>query len=62
VHRHCGIGRQLVIEAFDQCGAQRINVITDTAESFYASLPHRHYAGFRIYSSSAHPAAEGESR
>ena len=30
-------------------GAQRIDLITDTAEDFYASLPHRTFTGFRVY-------------
>ena len=53
-HRHQGIGRRLISETFERCGAGRVDLLTtDSAESFYASLPHRRYAGFRLYSPSA---------
>jgi ribosomal protein S18 acetylase RimI-like enzyme len=48
-HRRRGIGRALLAEALARGGGQRIDLITDTAEEFYASLPHRRWAGFRIY-------------
>jgi GNAT superfamily N-acetyltransferase len=51
-HRHRGIGRRLVSELLDRCDAVRMDLITDSAEAFYASLPHRRYAGFRLYPSS----------
>lgn len=48
-HRRRGIGRALLEYAAPLTGAQRIDLVTDTAEDFYASLPHHTYAGFRIY-------------
>lgn len=48
-HRGRGIGRQMLAEVFQRCRAERIDVITDTAERFYETLPHRRYAGFRLY-------------
>jgi GNAT superfamily N-acetyltransferase len=60
-HRHRGIGRRLVSELFDRCDAVRMDLITDSAEAFYASLPHRRYAGFRLYRLSGR-AAEGGQR
>jgi ribosomal protein S18 acetylase RimI-like enzyme len=48
-HRRQGIGRALLEHAAPLTGAQRIDLITDTAEGFYASLPHRSHTGFRLY-------------
>jgi ribosomal protein S18 acetylase RimI-like enzyme len=48
-HRRRGIGRALLEYAAPLTGAQRIDLITDTAEDFYASLPHRPHSGFRLY-------------
>jgi ribosomal protein S18 acetylase RimI-like enzyme len=47
--RREGIGRKLVQETLRRCGAMRMDLVTDTAEEFYASLPHRRFHGFRIY-------------
>jgi ribosomal protein S18 acetylase RimI-like enzyme len=48
-HRRQGIGRALLEYAAPLTGAQRIDLVTDTAEDFYAALPHHPYNGFRIY-------------
>jgi ribosomal protein S18 acetylase RimI-like enzyme len=48
-HRRKGIARSLLEYAMPLTGAQRIDLITDTAEAFYASLPHQTFTGFRIY-------------
>jgi GNAT superfamily N-acetyltransferase len=48
-HRRKGIARALLEYAMPLTGAQRIDLVTDTAEAFYASLPHRTFSGFRIY-------------
>jgi ribosomal protein S18 acetylase RimI-like enzyme len=48
-HRRKGIARELLEYAMPLTGAQRIDLVTDTAEAFYASLPHHTFSGFRIY-------------
>ena len=48
-HRRQGIGRALLEYAAPLTGAQRIDLVTDTAEAFYTSLPHKTFSGFRIY-------------
>jgi ribosomal protein S18 acetylase RimI-like enzyme len=48
-HRRQGIGRALLEYAAPLTGAQRIDLVTDTAEDFYASLPHHPYTGFRLH-------------
>ncbi|MGW1343739.1 GNAT family N-acetyltransferase [Kribbella sp. NPDC002412] len=48
-HRRKGIGRALLEYAAPLTGAQRIDLVTDTGEDFYTSLPHRSYSGFRLY-------------
>jgi ribosomal protein S18 acetylase RimI-like enzyme len=48
-HRRQGIGRALLEYAAPLTGAQRIDLVTDTAEAFYASFSHRTFNGFRIY-------------
>ena len=48
-HRRKGIARALLEYAMPLTGAQRIDLVTDTADAFYASLPHRTFTGFRIY-------------
>ncbi|MFE6686182.1 GNAT family N-acetyltransferase [Streptomyces sp. NPDC057743] len=47
--RRAGIGRSLVQETLRRCGAMRMDLVTDTAEEFYAALPHRRFHGFRLY-------------
>jgi ribosomal protein S18 acetylase RimI-like enzyme len=48
-HRRQGIARGLLEYAMPLTGAQRIDLVTDTAQDFYASLPHHTFSGFRIY-------------
>jgi ribosomal protein S18 acetylase RimI-like enzyme len=48
-HRRKGIGRALLEYAAPLTGAQRVDLVTDTADAFYASFPHRTFSGFRIY-------------
>ena len=48
-YRRKGIGRDLLEYAVPRAGAQRVDLVTDTAENFYASFEHRRYSGFRIY-------------
>jgi GNAT superfamily N-acetyltransferase len=48
-HRRRGIGRALLEYAAPLTGALRIDLVTDTAEAFYASFQHHTYNGFRIY-------------
>lgn len=47
--RRSGIGRGLVAFAFERSGGIRIDLITDSAEEFYAAFAHRRKGGFRIY-------------
>ena len=48
-HRRRGIGRLLVVATFQATGTLRMDLITDSAEAFYAGFPHRRMSGFRIY-------------
>lgn len=48
-HRRQGIAKELVTAAFHASGVQRLDLITDDAQSFYESFPHRTKAGYRIY-------------
>ncbi|MFC9694944.1 GNAT family N-acetyltransferase [Kribbella sp. NPDC056951] len=49
-YRRKGVGRALIDYAHPLTGAQRIDLVTDTAEDFYASYEHhRTFSGFRIY-------------
>jgi ribosomal protein S18 acetylase RimI-like enzyme len=50
-HRRHGIARQLVTEGLARSGGVRLDLVTDTAEEFYASLPHRTMSGYRLYPS-----------
>jgi ribosomal protein S18 acetylase RimI-like enzyme len=47
--RRRGIGRELIIRALREAGGERIDLLTDDAEAFYASLPHFRLSGFRLY-------------
>ncbi len=47
--RREGIARGLVDVAFEHLGVRRMDLITDSAQEFYRSLPHRAMQGFRIY-------------
>jgi len=48
-YRRKGIGRALLEYAVPLTGAQRVDLVTDSAEDFYTSFQHRTFAGFRIY-------------
>ncbi|GAA1605410.1 MULTISPECIES: GNAT family N-acetyltransferase [Kribbella] len=48
-YRRKGVGRALLEYAHPLTGAQRIDLVTDTAEDFYSSFDHRKFSGFRIY-------------
>lgn len=48
-HRRRGIARALLHEGLQQAGGARIDLVTDTASDFYASLTHQPHQGFRIY-------------
>lgn len=44
-----GIARRLVNDVTRRSGVQRLDLLTDEAQDFYASLPHRTMDGFRLY-------------
>lgn len=48
-HRRKGLARGLVQAAFEATGTYRMDLVTDDAEAFYESFPHRTKSGFRIY-------------
>ena len=49
-YRRRGIGRRLVAALFEESGATRMDLLAEPGpESFYGSLPHREFRGFRIY-------------
>lgn len=48
-YRRRGLGRDLIVLALREAGGLRIDLISDTAEDFYASFPHFRLAGFRLY-------------
>ncbi|WP_433021371.1 GNAT family N-acetyltransferase [Kribbella sp. CA-294648] len=48
-YRRKGIGRALLEYAAPLTGAQRIDLVTDTAKAFYSSFDHKQLSGFRIY-------------
>lgn len=49
-HRGKGIARRMLSLALSRAGGERIDLVTDSAESFYAGLTHnRRLAGFRLW-------------
>jgi ribosomal protein S18 acetylase RimI-like enzyme len=48
-HRRKGVARDLLTFGFDYLGANRVDLITSSAQDFYRSLSHKERAGFRIY-------------
>jgi GNAT superfamily N-acetyltransferase len=50
-----GIGTQLIREAFQRCGAQRMDLLTDDAAGFYRKFVHHELPGFRIYPQRKNP-------
>jgi ribosomal protein S18 acetylase RimI-like enzyme len=53
--RRKGVARQLIEHALQTAGGLRIDLVTDTAEGFYASLPHFRMNGYRLYPSYSGP-------
>jgi ribosomal protein S18 acetylase RimI-like enzyme len=47
--RRRGMARQLITLALREAGGVRIDLLTDSAEDFYASLPHFRMSGYRLY-------------
>jgi ribosomal protein S18 acetylase RimI-like enzyme len=47
--RRGGIGRNLIGEALRGAGGERVDLVTDGADAFYAALVHRRMAGYRLY-------------
>ncbi len=41
--------RRLVDDVTRRSGVQRVDLLTDSAQAFYTSLPHRTMDGFRVY-------------
>ena len=48
-HRRRGIARLLTVATFQATHTKRMDLITDSAESFYEAFEHRRMHGFRIY-------------
>lgn len=48
-HRRRGIARELIVGGLRAAGGLRLDLLTDSAEEFYASFPHFRLAGFRLY-------------
>jgi ribosomal protein S18 acetylase RimI-like enzyme len=48
-HRRHGVARRLLREGLAIAGGERLDLVTDSAEEFYMALPHRRFAGFRVY-------------
>ncbi len=48
-HRRRGIARELIVRSLREAGGLRIDLITEDAESFYATFPHFRRPGFRLY-------------
>ena len=44
-HRRRGIGRLLVVATFQATRTKRMDLITDTAQAFYANFAHKRMAG-----------------
>lgn len=47
--RRRGIARELIARCLSIAGGERVDLVTDTATEFYATLPHRRMEGFRLY-------------
>ncbi|CAG4929041.1 unnamed protein product, partial [Acidithrix sp. C25] len=47
--RRLGVAKGIISYAFPLLGATRVDLITDTAETFYRSLSHKAESGFRLY-------------
>ena len=47
--RRRGIARRLIEHAFADSGAERVDLVTNSAPEFYETFRHRRFNGFRIY-------------
>lgn len=56
-HRREGLARALVQATFEATGTERMDLVTDDAEAFYESFPHKMKRGFRIYPGQARTSA-----
>jgi ribosomal protein S18 acetylase RimI-like enzyme len=51
--RRSGVARLLIRELFQHTGVERIDLLAEPgSEEFYDSLPHRRFAGYRLYPAS----------
>ena len=48
-YRRRGVARDLIVAALRHAGGLRIDLVTETAEAFYDSLPHVRMSGYRLY-------------
>lgn len=48
-YRRRGVARDLLGLALREAGGLRVDLVTNSAEAFYAALPHFKMSGFRIY-------------
>jgi ribosomal protein S18 acetylase RimI-like enzyme len=48
-HRRKGLATDLIRAALAAAGGERVDLLTDGAEDFYAALPHFRMSGFRLY-------------
>ena len=48
-NRRRGVGWELIVRSLREAGGERIDLITDDAEAFYAAMPHFKRPGFRLY-------------
>lgn len=48
-HRRKGLARRMLAFALAEAGGSRIDLVTDSADTFYSRLPHRRMSGFRLF-------------
>lgn len=48
-YRRKGLAKAMLRLALSAAGGTRIDLVTDSASAFYAALPHRPLAGFRVW-------------
>jgi len=53
--RRGGVGTRLIREAFQRCGAERLDLLTDDAPDFYRKFVHHDLVGLRIYPQRENP-------
>jgi ribosomal protein S18 acetylase RimI-like enzyme len=49
--RRKGVARELIMLGLREAGGLRVDLLTDTADDFFASLPHFRLNGYRLYPS-----------